>query len=105
MPVNSNSPAHSNGSMDWHPIISYGRAIAGNHGIDLGSELSDPTCHGYAKFSSLFMTLTSPIIFEPLLMRRVWGGRRLETLYGKRLPSGVRIGESWEIVDRVDAQS
>jgi mannose-6-phosphate isomerase len=38
-------------------------------------------------------------------MRRVWGGRRLETLYGKRLPSGVRIGESWEIVDRVDAQS
>jgi mannose-6-phosphate isomerase len=51
------------------------------------------------------MPLSSPIIFEPLLMRRVWGGRRLETLYGKRLPSGVRIGESWEIVDRVDAQS
>ena len=38
-------------------------------------------------------------------MRRVWGGRRLESLYGKRLPSGVRIGESWEIVDREDAQS
>lgn len=38
-------------------------------------------------------------------MRRVWGGRRLETLYGKRLPSGVRIGESWEVVDREDAQS
>lgn len=51
------------------------------------------------------MSLSSPIIFEPLLMRRVWGGRRLETLYGKRLPSGIRIGESWEIVDRVDAQS
>src|SRR4030095_7013942 len=51
------------------------------------------------------MPFSSPIIFEPLLMRRVWGGRRLETLYGKRLPSGVRIGESWEIVDREDAQS
>jgi len=51
------------------------------------------------------MPLSSPLIFEPLLMRRVWGGRRLETLYGKRLPSGVRIGESWEIVDREDAQS
>lgn len=38
-------------------------------------------------------------------MRRVWGGRRLESLYGKRLPSGVRIGESWELVDREDAQS
>jgi mannose-6-phosphate isomerase len=45
------------------------------------------------------------IVFEPLFMERVWGGRRLETLLGKRLPPGERIGESWEIVDREDAQS
>jgi len=38
-------------------------------------------------------------------MERIWGGRRLETLLGKRLQPGVRIGESWEIVDREDAQS
>ena len=38
-------------------------------------------------------------------MERVWGGRRLETLYGKFLPQGVPIGESWEVVDREDAQS
>lgn len=38
-------------------------------------------------------------------MDRVWGGRRLETMLGKRLQSGVRIGESWEIVDREEAQS
>lgn len=38
-------------------------------------------------------------------MERVWGGRRLETLFGKRLPPGARIGESWEIVDRPEAQS
>ena len=38
-------------------------------------------------------------------MERVWGGRRLETMLGKRLEPGVRIGESWEIVDREDAQS
>ena len=38
-------------------------------------------------------------------MERIWGGRRLESLYGKRLPPAARIGESWEIVDRPEAQS
>jgi len=38
-------------------------------------------------------------------MERVWGGRRLESLYGKKLPSAALIGESWEIVDRPEAQS
>ena len=48
---------------------------------------------------------TQPIFFEPLFMERVWGGRRLEQLYRKKLPPGARIGESWEIVDREEAQS
>jgi len=30
----------------------------------------------------------------------VWGGRKLEELYGKPLPPGRPIGESWEISDR-----
>jgi mannose-6-phosphate isomerase len=46
-----------------------------------------------------------PLVFAPVFMERVWGGRRLEMLYGKRLPPGARIGESWEIVDRPEAQS
>jgi mannose-6-phosphate isomerase len=49
--------------------------------------------------------LIQPLIFEPIFMERVWGGRRLESLYGKRLPSAALIGESWEIVDRPEAQS
>lgn len=49
--------------------------------------------------------LTQPLVFEPLFMERVWGGRHLESLYGKCLPSAALIGESWEIVDRPEAQS
>jgi mannose-6-phosphate isomerase len=49
--------------------------------------------------------ITQPLSFEPIFMERVWGGRRLEALYGKPLPPGMAIGESWEIVDRPEAQS
>jgi mannose-6-phosphate isomerase len=38
-------------------------------------------------------------------MERVWGGRRFESEFGKKLPSLKVIGESWEIVDRPEAQS
>jgi mannose-6-phosphate isomerase len=51
------------------------------------------------------MRLTAPIIFEPIFMDRVWGGRRMETHFGKRLPTHGRIGEAWELVDRPEAQS
>jgi len=49
--------------------------------------------------------LESPLVFHPLPKERVWGGRRLETHWGKALPSGVPIGESWEICDRPEGQS
>ena len=41
-----------------------------------------------------------PLIFQPIFKERVWGGRELERLYGKKLPPGAVIGESWEISDR-----
>ena len=46
-----------------------------------------------------------PIVFEPLYMQRVWGGRELERQYGRALPDDAPYGESWEIVDRTDEQS
>jgi mannose-6-phosphate isomerase len=49
--------------------------------------------------------ISQPLVFQPIFMERIWGGRRLESLYGKHLPPAIRIGESWEIVDRPEAQS
>jgi len=47
-----------------------------------------------------------PLAFTPLYMQRVWGGRELERVYGRALPApDTRFGESWEIVDREEAQS
>lgn len=43
--------------------------------------------------------------FEPLYQERVWGGRALESALGRTLPAGAPIGESWEVVDRPEAQS
>jgi mannose-6-phosphate isomerase len=45
------------------------------------------------------------LCFEPIYQDRVWGGRVLETAFARTLPSGRPIGESWEIVDRPEAQS
>ena len=49
--------------------------------------------------------LRSPLTFAPVFMERIWGGRRLAELFAKDLPPDKRIGESWEIVDRPEAQS
>ncbi len=38
-------------------------------------------------------------------MERIWGGHRLALQFGKKLPPTATIGESWEIVDREEAQS
>jgi mannose-6-phosphate isomerase len=45
------------------------------------------------------------IEFLPLYKERVWGGRGLETRLGRTLPQDKIIGESWEVVDRPEAQS
>jgi len=47
----------------------------------------------------------SPLTFQPIFIERMWGGRRLESEFHKKLPPRKRIGESWEVVDRSEAQS
>ena len=46
------------------------------------------------------MNTLYPFTFKPIFKERIWGGRALEQLYKKQLPSNVPIGESWEISDR-----
>lgn len=43
--------------------------------------------------------------FRPLYQSRVWGGRELERILHRRVGIPGPVGESWEIVDRPEAQS
>jgi mannose-6-phosphate isomerase len=40
-----------------------------------------------------------PLIFQPKFVEKIWGGRKIESVLGKPLPSNKQIGESWEIYD------
>ena len=40
-----------------------------------------------------------PFLLNPALHVKVWGGRKLETIMGKQLPSAEPYGESWEMHD------
>lgn len=49
--------------------------------------------------------MTPFLQFKPIYQERVWGGRGLENFLGRQLPGAGPIGESWELVDRAEAQS
>jgi mannose-6-phosphate isomerase len=49
--------------------------------------------------------LETPLRFQPLFRRYLWGGRRLGTHLGKPIAEGNDYAESWEIVDHGDDQS
>lgn len=40
-----------------------------------------------------------PLKFNEIFKEKIWGGRRLESFLGKKLPKDKPIGESWELVD------
>ena len=43
--------------------------------------------------------MNTPLLLSPALHTRVWGGRKLETVLHKTLPTGEPYGESWEMHD------
>lgn len=45
------------------------------------------------------------LLFVPIYQERVWGGTNLAHQLGRELPDDKVIGESWDIVDRPEAQS
>jgi len=46
-----------------------------------------------------------PLKFEPIYKRRIWGGRKLREVFGKDIPEGEKIGESWELADLPEDKS
>ena len=48
----------------------------------------------------------SPFSFHPIYMNRVWGGDTIKSRFGRDVPAEANpCGESWELVDREEAQS
>ncbi len=46
-----------------------------------------------------------PLKSVPVFKQRTWGGQRLRDVFGKDLPAGEKIGESWEIADLPEGKS
>ena len=46
-----------------------------------------------------------PLKFRPIFKERIWGGQQLKKVFGKNLPTDVKIGESWELADLPDDKS
>jgi mannose-6-phosphate isomerase len=67
--------------------------------------MGTPLFDGCSGRFDVFLIIMGPILFKPLYQERVWGGRALEAALGRTLPQAQVIGESWEIVDRPEAQS
>lgn len=49
--------------------------------------------------------LDTPIVFEPILKRILWGGRRLNTVLGKKIGPESDYAESWELADHAQGCS
>jgi len=46
-----------------------------------------------------------PLKLRPIYKKRIWGGQKLREFFGKDIPEGEKIGESWELADLPDDKS
>lgn len=46
-----------------------------------------------------------PLLCSPVLKSKIWGGRKLEKLFGLQLPAGEKIGEAWMAADLPEGSS
>jgi mannose-6-phosphate isomerase len=46
-----------------------------------------------------------PLQFRPIYKQRIWGGQKLRDFFGRELPAGEKIGESWELSDLPEDKS
>jgi mannose-6-phosphate isomerase len=46
-----------------------------------------------------------PLKFGPIYKERIWGGDKLREVFGREMPKGKRIGESWELADLPEDKS
>ena len=46
-----------------------------------------------------------PYKFQPVYKEKIWGGRNLQRLFGRALPAGAGIGESWELADMEEGET
>ncbi len=67
--------------------------------------LSEPVSQHDADVTMNRGTRLPPLIFEPVLRRIRWGGRKLQTLLGKSIGPESDFAESWEIADHTDGTS
>ena len=53
----------------------------------------------------MFIVKAYPLKFGPIYKQRIWGGQKLRDVFGKDLPAGQKIGESWELADLPEDKS
>ncbi len=46
-----------------------------------------------------------PLKFRSIYKRRIWGGQKLREVFGKDIPAGEKIGESWELAELPEDKS